>query len=489
MSVRVIGTELRTNPLLREQAAICGEWRGSDSGETIEVDNPADGTVFGSVPNCGAEETLQAIQHCDRSFREWRKVPAGNRGELLRSWHRLMLDHESDLAEIICAEAGKPIKEAIGEVRYAASFIAWFAGEAERLNGDIIPSQNASERWIIIPEPVGVCFAITPWNFPAAMITRKAAAALAAGCSILVKPAMETPLTALAIAALAEEAGIPKGLISVITGDAIPIAETAMASTIVRKLTFTGSTPVGKLLMRQAADTVKRLSLELGGNAPFIVFEDADLDAATHGLLTSKFRNAGQTCVCTNRVYVHASIFDAFSERMANAMSKLKMGNGFASDTDIGPLINLKAVSKMREIEADASELGADIIQFADSVPNQGYFFKPTLIRGATSEMTAVKEEIFGPVLPICSFESDDEVVAAANAYNVGLASYIYTQSARRMWEIPEALEVGMVGVNRGLISNAVAPFGGVKESGMGREGSKYGLDEYLERKYVAIGL
>ncbi|WP_197338629.1 NAD-dependent succinate-semialdehyde dehydrogenase [Ralstonia solanacearum] len=476
--------------LWRTQAFLAGAWADADDGATRDVTDPATGRVIGTVPAMGATETRRAIDAAQTAQRAWRKVTARERARILRKLADLMLEHQQDLARILTAEQGKPLPEAAGEIAYAASFIEWFAEEARRVYGDTIPAPQGDRRIVVNKEPIGVTAAITPWNFPIAMMTRKVGPALAAGCSMVVKPALETPYSALAFAELAARAGVPAGLLSVVTGDAQGIGGELTANPIVRKLSFTGSTAIGRLLMRQCADDVKKLSLELGGNAPFIVFDDADLDAAVEGAMVAKYRNAGQTCVCANRFYVQRGIYDAFAARLAEAVHALRVGNGTEPGVQQGPLIHLRAMDKVRAHVDDAIAQGARVL--VGGKPHAlsaqgGAFFEPTVIVDAGPGMLVAHEETFGPLAALIPFDTEDEAVAAANDTEFGLAAYFYTRDLGRAWRVSEALESGMVGVNTGLISTAEAPFGGVKQSGLGREGSKYGIDEYLEIKYVCM--
>ena len=483
--------QLNDPDLLRHQAYIDGQWCDAPDGAVTEIFNPANGESLGHVPNLGAAETRRAIEAAQAAQPAWRALTAKERAARLRKWYELMLANQEDLARIMTAEQGKPLTEARGEVLYAASFIEWFAEEAKRVYGDTIPGHQPDKRLIVTKEPVGVTAAITPWNFPAAMITRKAGPALAAGCAMVLKPAPQTPFSALALAVLAERAGIPAGLFSVLPADAERSREVGAelcANPIVRKLSFTGSTGVGIKLMEQCAPTLKKLSLELGGNAPFIVFEDADLDAAVEGALVAKYRNAGQTCVCANRLYVHEAVYDAFAEKLAAAVAKLRVGPGDETGVVIGPLIDGNAVAKVQAHLADALEKGAKVLQGGKAHALGGHFFEPTVITGVTVDMRVAREETFGPLAPLFRFSDEAEVVRQANDTEFGLAGYFYTRDLGRTFRVAEALEYGMVGINTGLISNEVAPFGGMKASGLGREGSKYGLDEYLEIKYLCLG-
>jgi len=477
--------QLKNPDLLQTRCLINGEWVQAQDRGVIEVNNPATGDIIASVPAMSALDTTNAIKSAQTAFNGWRQLAARERTALLRRWFDLIVAHADDLALLMTAEQGKPLAEARGEALYAASFVEWFAEEAKRVYGETIPAPATSKRIVVIKQPVGVCAAITPWNFPAAMITRKAAPALAAGCTMIVKPAEQTPLTALALGWLAMQAGIPPGVFQVITGDAHEIGGVLTSSHVVHKLSFTGSTEVGRILMAQSAPTIKKLSLELGGNAPFIVFDDADINAAVEGALASKYRNAGQTCVCSNRIYVQSGIYEAFASRFAERVAALKVGDGQQPDVTIGPLIDDSAVSKVEEHIADALEKGATLVTGGKRHALGGTFFEPTILTGATQQMKVAREETFGPVAPLFRFTTEDEVIAMANDTEFGLAAYFYTENVRRTWRVTEALEYGMVGHNTGLISNEVAPFGGVKQSGLGREGSHHGIDEYLEIKYL----
>jgi len=471
--------------LLRTQCLVGGQW--VDGAERIEVRNPADGALVASVPKLGAGETRAAIAAADRAWAPWRAKTAKERAAILRKWFDLLMANQEDLARIMTAEQGKPLAEARGEIAYAASFIEWFSEEGKRIYGDTIPAPVANQRIVVTKEPIGVCAAITPWNFPAAMITRKAAPALAVGCTMVVKPASQTPLTALALAALAERAGVPAGVLSVITGSAGDIGGEMTSNPLVRKLTFTGSTEIGRMLMRQSAGTIKKVSMELGGNAPFIVFDDADLDAAVEGAILSKYRNAGQTCVCANRLYIQAGVYDAFAVKLAKAVEALKVGDGMAEGVRIGPLIDDKAVAKVEEHIADATAKGAKVLLGGKRHALGRSFFEPTIITHVDKSMLVAREETFGPLAPLFKFSTEDDVVAMANATEFGLASYFYARDLGRVWRVAERLEYGMVGINTGLISNEVAPFGGVKQSGIGREGSHYGVEDYLVVKYLCM--
>ena len=478
---------LKDGALLRQQCYIDGRWVGSDSGATIAVSNPATAEAIGSIPKMGAAETRRAIAAANAALPGWRSKTAAERGRLLRRWSGLMLEKQDDLALIMTSEQGKPLAEARGEIAYAASYLEWFAEESRRAYGEIIPPNGPDRRLLVTREPVGVCAAITPWNFPAAMITRKAGAALAAGCTMIAKPATQTPFSALALAELAERAGIPPGVFNVVTGAARDIGGEICANPIVRKLSFTGSTGIGSQLIAQCAPTVKKLSMELGGNAPFIVFDDADLDAAVAGAIVSKYRNAGQTCVCANRLLVQDGVYDAFAEKLAVAVSALKVGNGVEEGVSQGPLIDQAAVAKVEELLADATARGARIVCGGKPHALGRTFFEPTIVADVTPDMRMAREEIFGPVAPLFRFRDDAEAIRMANDTEFGLASYFYARDVGRIFRVAEALEYGMVGVNTGLISTEIAPFGGVKSSGLGREGSRHGLDDYLEMKYVCL--
>jgi succinate-semialdehyde dehydrogenase / glutarate-semialdehyde dehydrogenase len=473
--------------LLRSQAYLGGRWRDARDGGRSEVRDPASGELVGTVPDLGAEEAREAIEAARRAAPAWGALPARERAGRLRAWRDAMLARQDDLARLMTREQGKPLAEARGEIAYAASFVEWFGEEAKRVYGDTIPSPRPGSRILVLRQPVGVVAAITPWNFPAAMITRKAAAALAAGCPVVAKPAPETPLSALALAALAEQVGMPPGVFNVITGDAATLGAELTRSPVVRKLSFTGSTEVGKLLMRQCADTVKKISLELGGNAPFLVFPDADLDAAVEGAMASKFRNTGQTCVCANRILVHEDVHDAFAQALAKRIGELRVGPGLDPASEQGPLIAPFAVEKVEAHLRDALAKGARVVCGGRRHALGGNFFEPTLVVDVRPEMQMTREETFGPVAPLLRFRSEEEAVAMANDTPYGLASYCYTRDLGRAFRVAEALEAGMVAVNDGLLSNEVAPFGGVKESGIGREGSRYGIEEYLEMKYVLM--
>ncbi len=479
---------LQDPSLLRQQAFIAGAWAEADSGVTVAVTNPATGDILGTVPMCGTAETVRAIDAAETAQGPWARRPAQERAAVLRRLNDLMLANIDDLARILTAEQGKPLVEAQGEIAYAASFIEWFAEEARRVYGEAIPAPSGDRRLLALKQPIGVTAAITPWNFPTAMLTRKAGPALAAGCAMVVKPATQTPFSALAFAELTVRAGVPAGLLSVITGSAAHIGAEMARSPTVRKLTFTGSTEVGRTLMRQSADTIKKLSLELGGNAPFIVFDDADIDAAVEGAMISKYRNAGQTCVCANRLYVQRGVLDAFTCQLVAKVNALKIGPGTDAGVTQGPLIDAKAVAKMEEHVADAIAKGGRVLAGGKCHALGGLFFEPTVIAGARADMLFAKEETFEPLAPIFPFDTEDEVLRLANDTEFGLAAYFFSRDIGRIWRVAERLEAGMVGVNTGLISTAEAPFGGIKQSGLGREGSRHGLEEFLEIKYVCLG-
>ena len=476
--------------LFRQQCYVAGSWIDADHGAVSAITNPATGEVLGQVPELGAAETRRAIEAAHTALPGWRALPARERAAILRRWFGLLLEHQEDLATLMTLEQGKPLVEARGEIAYAAGFIEWFAEEGKRVYGDTIPAPQSNQRILVLKEPVGVCAAITPWNFPAAMIARKAGAALAAGCPMVVKPAPQTPFSALALAVLAERAGLPAGVLNVVTGPAQVIGDEILDHPLVRKLSFTGSTHTGKYLMQRCAGTLKRLSLELGGNAPFIVFDDADLDAAVAGALASKYRNSGQTCVCANRFLVQDGIYDAFAARLAQAVrEQLQVGNGLKPGVNQGPLIDAAALAKVERHVADAVEKGAKVLTGGRRHALGGTFYEPTVLSEATPDMRVAREETFGPVAPLFRFQTDAEAVRLANATEFGLAAYFYSRDLTRVFRVAETLQYGMVGVNTGLISTEVAPFGGVKESGFGREGSKYGIEEYLDIKYLCVGL
>ncbi|WP_428772232.1 NAD-dependent succinate-semialdehyde dehydrogenase [Vibrio sp.] len=481
---------MRDLDLVFSQGYINGEWVDATNGATAEVVNPASGEVLTTVPDMGTQEAVEAVVAAHEAFKTWSKTTAKHRSGLLRKWFDLIVENAESLARLLTSEQGKPYKEAYGEVIYGASFIEWFAEEAKRNYGDVIPAANPNNRYMTVKQPVGVVSAITPWNFPVAMITRKVGPALAAGCTVIVKPGEDTPLCALAMAKLAEQAGIPKGVVNVVT-TARPAEVGGVLSQhpLVRKVSFTGSTPVGKLLLRQAADTVKKVSMELGGNAPFIVFDDADIDKAVQGALISKYRNAGQTCVCTNRLYVHEAVYDQFVAKYSQAVSQLKIGHGLDEGTEIGPLINQKAIDKISALVSTAIEQGATLVlggRVSDFGPQ---FYQPTILTDVTEQMDIAHQELFGPVSTIFRFSDEQDVIRRANDTPFGLAAYFYTRDNSRVWRVSEQLEYGIVGINEGIISTEVAPFGGVKESGCGREGSKYGIDDYLDIKYLCMGV
>ncbi|WP_213767675.1 NADP-dependent succinate-semialdehyde dehydrogenase [Caballeronia sp. dw_19] len=480
--------QLNDPQLFRHRCLIDGEWLDADSGATIDVVDPATGASLGTVPKMGAAETRRAIGAAAHALPAWRAKTGKERAALLRRWYELMIEHQDDLAKIMTVEQGKPLAESRGEIGYAASFLEWFAEEAKRVYGDTIPAHAPDKRIVVIKQPIGVCAAITPWNFPAAMLTRKIGPALAAGCTIVLKPASQTPFSALALCVLAERAGIPKGVVSCVTGSAREIGGELTGNPVVRKLSFTGSTEVGRELLSQCAATIKKASMELGGNAPFIVFDDADLDAAVQGAIASKYRNAGQTCVCANRLLVQDGVYEVFVDKLAVAVRKLAVGNGLESGTTVGPLIDSHAVAKVEEHVADALAKGASAVVGGTRHALGGNFYEPTVLANATRDMQIFDEETFGPVALVFRFKTESEAIELANDTQFGLASYFYGRDIGRVWRVAEALEYGIVGINEGLISTEVAPFGGVKESGLGREGSKYGIDDYLELKYLCMG-
>lgn len=481
--------QLQDTQLFHEQCYLAGAWASADSGETLEVTNPANGDVLGRVPVMGKAETTRAIESAHEAFQLWRKTTASERSDILRRWYELMMAHQDDLGRLMTLEQGKPLAEAKGEIAYAASFLKWFSEEAPRAYGDTIPGSKADQHILVIKQPVGVSAAITPWNFPAAMITRKAGAALAAGCPMVVKPASETPFSALALAELAERAGVPQGVLSVLTGKSSAIGEVMTHHPKVRKISFTGSTEVGRILMRQSAENIQKISLELGGNAPFIVFDDADLDKAVEGAIAAKFRNTGQTCVCVNRFIVQEGVYETFMTKLKHAMeSQLVTGDGFEAGVNQAALINTAAVDKVHEHLEDALSKGAKLLTGGDPHPLGGHYVTPTLLADITSDMRIAKEETFGPLTGAIRFRTEEEAIEIANDTPFGLAAYFYSQNIHRVWRVAEGLESGMVGINEGLISNVAAPFGGVKASGLGREGSKYGMDEYMETKYLCMG-
>ncbi|MDN6018996.1 MAG: NADP-dependent succinate-semialdehyde dehydrogenase [Enterobacterales bacterium] len=481
--------QLNDPTLFRQQAFIQGKWCDAESKKTIEVTNPANAQLLGTVPKMGANETRTAIEAANQALPAWRALTAKERAMILRRWFDLMMANQDDLAKLMTLEQGKPLAEAKGEIAYAASFIEWFAEEGKRIYGDTIPGHQADKRLIVIKQPIGVTAAITPWNFPAAMITRKAGPALAAGCTMVLKPASQTPFSALALAELAQRAGIPDGVFNVVTGSASEVGNELTGNPLVRKLSFTGSTEIGRQLMQQCAKDIKKVSLELGGNAPFIVFDDADLDKAVDGALASKFRNAGQTCVCANRLYVQDGVYDAFAKKLQAAVEKLTLGDGLAQGVTTGPLIDEKAVAKVKEHIEDALSKGARIITGGQPHELGGNFFQPTILVDVPASAKVAKEETFGPLAPLFRFKDEADVVAQANDTEFGLAAYFYARDLSRVFRVGEALEYGIVGINTGIISNEVAPFGGIKASGLGREGSKYGIEDYLEIKYMCIGL
>ncbi len=480
--------QLKDMSLFRQQCYIDGQWTDADNGKTIAVFNPASGLQIGTVPAMGTAETKRAIAAASAAMPAWRAKTAKERSIILRKWFNLMMENQEDLAILMTVEQGKPLTESRVEIAYGASFIEWFAEEAKRIYGDTIPTHQADKRIVVIKQPIGVCAAVTPWNFPNAMITRKAGPALAAGCTMVIKPATYTPYSALALCELAERAGIPKGVISVITGPSGPIGKELTESPIIRKFTFTGSTEVGKQLMAQCASTVKKVSLELGGNAPFIVFDDADLEAAVEGAMASKFRNTGQTCVCANRLFVQDGVYDKFAKMLAEKVAAMKVGDGLEDGVVQGPLIDMAGVEKVEEHIADAVAKGASVITGGKRHAKGGTFFEPTVLANVTTNMKITYEETFGPVAPLFRFKTEEELIKRANDTEYGLASYFYSRDIGRIWRVAEALEYGMVGINAGIISNEIAPFGGVKESGIGREGSKYGIEEFVEIKYLLMG-
>jgi succinate-semialdehyde dehydrogenase/glutarate-semialdehyde dehydrogenase len=480
--------KLKDPSLWKERGFIAGEWAAADSKGTTEIRNPANAELLGHVPDMGAAEARRAIDAAHGAFAAWAKKTAGERAKVLRKWFELMLANQDDLAAIMTAEQGKPLAESKGEIAYAASFFEWFGEEAKRVYGDIIPGHQADKRLLVLRHPIGVVAAITPWNFPAAMITRKAAPAIAAGCPIVIKPAPQTPFSALAMAELAQRAGVPPGVFNVVTGDAVAIGGEFTGSDKVRKLSFTGSTAVGKLLMSQCAGTVKKVALELGGNAPFVVLDDADLDAAVAGAIASKYRNTGQTCVCANRFIVQSKVYDEFARKLTVAAQRLRVGNGLEGETDQGPLIDAKALAKVEAHVADAKAKGAKVLTGGARHALGGTFYQPTVLTHVDESMQLAREETFGPVSPLFRVDTDEEAIRLANATEFGLAAYLFTNNLARSWRVTEALEYGIIGLNTGLISTEVAPFGGVKESGIGREGSKYGILEFTELKYVCVG-
>lgn len=481
--------KLSRTDLFKQQCYIDGQWLDADSGETMGVVNPATGKPLGTIPKMGAQETRRAIEAAAVAQQKWRVLSAKQRAVILRNWFDLMMAHQDDLARIMTLEQGKPLAEAKGEIAYGASYLEWYGEEAKRAYGDVIPGPGADRRIVVLKEPVGVCAAITPWNFPSSMITRKVGAALGAGCAIVVKPASQTPYSALALAVLAEEAGVPAGVFSIVTGSASEIGKEMTSNAIVRKFSFTGSTEVGRVLMAQSANQIKKISLELGGNAPFIVFDDADLNAAVEGAMVSKFRNMGQTCVCANRIYVQEGVYEAFAKKLVAAMeTQLKVGDGTEDGVTQGPLIDASAVSKVQEHIEDALAKGGQLLAGGKTHALGGLFFEPTVLSEVTAEMKVAKEETFGPLAPLFRFKDEAEVIQLANDTEYGLAAYFYSRDLGRVWRVAESLDYGMVAINSGLLSNEAAPFGGIKQSGLGREGSKYGLEDYMEIKYMLMG-
>lgn len=480
---------LKRPDLFQTQAYINGKFVNAIGGHTYPVTNPADGAHLADVADCHVAQTRSAIEAADVAFASWKKKTSHERGAILRKWFDLQMEHRNDLGRILALEQGKPLAEATGEIVYGASFVEWFAEEGKRIYGDVIPANVADKRYVVIKQPIGVSAAITPWNFPNAMITRKVSPALAAGCTVVVKPAEDTPLSALALAVLAEEAGIPAGVFNVVTSNSpVEVGKELCANPLVRKLSFTGSTEVGKILMRQSADTVKKVSFELGGNAPFIVFDDANIDDAVAGAIVSKYRNAGQTCVCANTIYVQEGVYDAFVSKFVEAVQKLKVGSALEEGVSIGPLINQEAMAKVSGMLDEAKSKGAKIILGGNASERGGTFFEPTILTHVTTDMQVVRQEIFGPIAPIVSFSDEADMLAQVNDTPYGLAAYFYGTNIHRVWRVAEALEYGMIGINTGIVATAVAPFGGVKESGIGREGSKYGIEEYVEMKYLCFG-
>jgi len=481
--------QLKNNELFRQQAFINGAWCDADNGQTHEVLNPATGEIIGTVPNMGCDETRRAIKAADSAQAAWAKKTGKERSTILRRWHTLIAENIEDLALLMTHEQGKPLSEAKGEIQSGLDYLEWFAEEAKRVYGDVIPGHMSDKRLIVIKQPVGVTAAITPWNFPHSMISRKAGPALAAGCPMIVKPAMETPYSALAMAYLAQQAGIPDGIYSVVTGDPVAIGEEMTTNTLVKKISFTGSTRVGKILMKQCADTVKKMSMELGGNAPFIVFDDADIDAAVTGAMMSKYRNSGQTCVCANRLFIQAGVYEAFIQKLAEQVRAIKVGNGLEKGVAQGPLISQAAADNAEALVNDAKDKGATVLCGGQRVDANKNFFEPTILTNVNNDMRVADEEIFAPIAPIFKFDTESEVIGLANRTEYGLAGYFYSRDIGRVWRVAEALEVGMVGVNTGMLTTELAPFGGVKESGLGREGSKYGIEEYVETKYICLDI
>lgn len=486
--VDIASLKLKDAKLFQEQCYIDGQWVSADNGKTIEVNNPATGEILGTVPNMGGAETKRAIEAAHKALGGWKSMLASDRAKILKKWADLQTEHLEDLCRILTAEQGKPLSQAKAEIQSGIGYVEWMAEEGRRVYGDIIPTHNKNHRLVTMKQPVGVCVMITPWNFPSSMITRKCGPALAAGCTVVIKPSEMTPFSALALAELAERAGIPKGVINIVVGDAQPIGKEMTESTIVRKLSFTGSTAVGKMLMAQCANTVKKISLELGGNAPFIIFDDADIDEAVQGALASKFRNAGQTCVCANRIFVQEGIYDKFAEKFSAAVKAMKVGNGLEEGIDHGPLINIKGLEKVEQQLKDAESKGAKVMTGGKRHALGGTFFEPTVLCNATTDMKFFREETFGPLAPLFKFKTEEEAIRMANDTEYGLAAFVYTRDLSRTWRVSESLEYGMVGVNSVSIVSPQAPFGGWKQSGMGTEGSKYGIDDYLELKLVALG-
>ncbi len=478
---------LKDPTLLRQQCYIDGSWVDADSGQTIEVNNPATGEIIGRVPKLGVDETRRAIEAANAAWPAWRARTASERCAIIRKWRDLLLENQDDLGIIMTAEQGKPLAEAKGEIAYAAAFLEWFSEEGKRAYGDVIPQTNNDQRIVVVKQPIGVCAAITPWNFPSAMITRKAGPALAVGCTMISKPASATPFSALALAELGERAGLPKGVFSVVTGSSGAIGGEMTANPIIRKLSFTGSTEVGKQLMQESAATMKKLSMELGGNAPFIVFDDADIDAAIDGAMISKYRNTGQTCVCTNRFFVQSGVYEAFCQKLVKAVETMQVGDGLKGESQQGPMIDMASLEKVEEHVEDAIAKGGKLLTGGRRHSLGGTFYQPTVIAEANDSMLVAREETFGPLAPVFRFDTEEEVIRRANDTEFGLAAYFYTRDMARTWRVGEGIEYGMIGINTGLVSNAVAPFGGVKESGNGREGSRYGLDDYLEIKYLCM--
>ncbi len=482
------GITLKDQKLFRQQAYINGEWVNADSGKTVEVNNPATGEILGTVPNCAGSDTKRAIEAAHKALEGWKSMLAADRAKILKKWADLQIEHIDDLAKILTTEQGKPIAQSKAEITGGASYVEWMAEEGRRIYGDIIPTHNKTHRLVTFKQPIGVCAMVTPWNFPSSMITRKCGPALAAGCTVVLKPSEMTPYSALALMELAERAGIPKGVINIVVGDAPPIGKEMTESPIVKKLSFTGSTPVGKMLMAQCANTVKKVSLELGGNAPFIIFDDANIDDAVAGAIASKFRNSGQTCVCANRIFVQEGIYDKFAEKFTAAVSAMKVGSGMEDGVEQGPLINIKAVEKVEDHVKDATSKGGKVTTGGKRHALGQSFFEPTVVTGATTDMKFFRDETFGPLAPLFKFKTDEEAVKLANDTEYGLAAYMYSNNMQRIWKVSEALEYGMVGVNSVMIVAAQAPFGGWKQSGIGCEGSKYGIEDYLELKLVAMG-